>query len=117
MKIVIPGHRGPSWNDFYSGGHWTKRKEAKDIAQQLVRAYIDPNADMFPGRVDIFVTVYFKSREQDSDNICDKLFIDALKGRVIPEDDKRFVRWAATRSEVDKKNPRVEIEVVPVDTV
>lgn len=115
MKIIIPQHRGPSWNDFYSGGHWSKRKAAKDEAQKLVRAYMDPNADMFDTPVDIFVTVYFKSRPQDSDNICDKLWIDGLKGWVIPEDDKRYVRWAATRAMVDKQNPRVEIEVVPVE--
>ncbi len=115
VRIVIPQHRGPSWNDFYSGGHWSKRKAAKDEAQQLVRAYLDPNVDMFNVPVDIFVTVYFSSRPQDSDNICDKLFIDALKGRIIPEDDKRFVRWAATQAAEDKSNPRVEIEVIPVE--
>lgn len=115
MIITIPQARGPSWNKFYSGKHWAVRKNAKDEAAQLVRAYLDPNADMFTVPVDIFITVYFKARPQDSDNICDKLYIDALKGWVIPEDDKRYVRWAATRSEVDKKNPRIEIEVVPVD--
>jgi Holliday junction resolvase RusA-like endonuclease len=116
MKIVIPDHRGPSWNDFYSGGHWSKRKDAKDIAHQLVRAAIDPNVTPFNCQVDIYTTVYFASKPQDSDNICDKLFNDALKGWVIREDDKRYVRWAATRAEVDKDNPRVEIEVVPVET-
>ena len=115
MIITIPDERGPSWNDFYSGGHWSKRKNAKDRARQLVRAYLDPNVEPFDCIVDVFVTVYFKSRAQDSDNICDKLLIDGLRPWVIVDDDRRYIRWACTRSEIDKKNPRIEIEVVPVE--
>ena len=114
VKIIIPDERGPSWNDFYSGGHWSKRKDAKDRARQLVRAYLPPDVSPFTVPVDIFITVYFASRQQDSDNICDKLIIDGLRPWVIPDDDRRYVRWAATRSEIDKHNPRIEIEVVPV---
>ena len=115
MIITIPDERGPSWNDFYSGGHWSKRKNAKDRARQLVRAYLDPNVEPFDCIVDVFVTVYFKSRAQDSDNICDKLLIDGLRPWVIVDDDRRYIRWACTRSAIDKVNPRIEIEVVPVE--
>lgn len=115
MKIVIPDERGPSWNDFYAGGHWSKRKGAKDRARQLVRAHLDPTVAPFDCIVDIFITVYFKNKPQDSDNICDKILIDGLRPWVIKDDDRRYVRWACTCSMVDKENPRIEIEVTPVE--
>lgn len=115
VRIVIPGERGVGWQGFYSGGHWSKRKQAADIAHQLVRAYIDPNVEPFDCRVDIITTVYFKSQPQDSDNICDKLWIDGLRGWVIKDDDRRYVRRTTTQAEIDKENPRVVIEVVPVE--
>lgn len=114
MKIVIPDERGPSWNDFYSGGHWKKRKNAKDEARQLVRAYLPPDVTIFKERVDITVTVYFDHHPQDPDNICDKLWIDGLCGWVIVDDSMKYIRRTTTEAAIDKENPRVEIEVVPV---
>ena len=119
MKIVLEGERPISWNKMYSGMHWTKRKEEADRVHQLVWATLYQFDDMpyqhsdfmKDGRVDIIVTAYFKNRPLDPDNICSKLYIDGLVGNVIEDDTREFVRRVSTQSEVDKENPRVEIDV------
>jgi len=124
MKIVLNGERPISWNKMYSGMHWTKRKEEADRVHQLVWLAVK-GENWFPGwkdtvesgcagRVDIHITAYFKNRPQDPDNIASKLYIDGLVGHVIEDDTREFVRKVTVQSEIDKENPRVEIEVVEV---
>ncbi|MFW6098191.1 MAG: hypothetical protein ACOC9Z_08935, partial [Chloroflexota bacterium] len=50
----------------------------------------------------------------DSSNVPLKLYEDGLIGLVIPDDNRKHVRWTATRSEIDRDRPRVEITVRPV---
>ena len=122
MKIILKGERPWSWNKMYSGVHWSKRKEEADRVHELVWAAIRGES-WFPawkdmvesgwcGRVDIHITAYFKNRPQDPDNICSKMYIDGLIGNVIEGDTREFVRKVTVQSEVDKDNPRVEIEVL-----
>lgn len=115
MKVVIPDERPPSWNKFYSGMHWAERNEVRDDMRWLVRSCIHPDDIVIPeGRVDITITVYFRHHPQDPDNICSKLMIDSIKGYLIEDDTREHIRTVATRSEIDKNNPRVEILVEEV---
>ena len=112
MKIVLEGERPVSWNKFYAGMHWGQRKLEADRVHELVGWTLKELAyGMFETRVDIQVVVYFKNRPQDSDNICSKMYIDSLKGFVIEDDTREFVRKVTVQSEVDKEFPRVEIIV------
>ena len=111
MEIILDGERSISWNKFYSGMHWTKRREILDDARAAVLAVMPVDAELFSDPVEICITVYFKSRPQDPDNICTKLYIDALKGRLIQDDDMRYVSSVTSRSRIDKAKPRVEIEI------
>jgi Holliday junction resolvase RusA-like endonuclease len=112
ITIIIPGERPMSWNEMYSGGHWSKRSKEKNRVKMLVRAHMDPNVRPFQLPVDITVTTYFGQRPLDADNIADKFYIDALCGWYITDDTRQFVRSAKTISELDKKNPRIEIEIM-----
>lgn len=118
MIITLEGERPWSWNKFYSGIHWTKRKEEADRIHLLVITEIKESGWLSgalpPGRFDIHTTVYFKNKPQDSDNICDKFYIDGLIGTVLVDDDRRYVRKTTTQSEIDRKNPRVEIAIKAV---
>lgn len=118
MKIVLKNERPISWNKFYSGMHWKDRKEEADRVHMLVWLELHGyqpetavNPKMFKKKVDIRIVVYFKNRPQDPDNICSKLYIDGLIGNVIENDTRQFVRRVTTQSEIDKDNPRVEIEL------
>lgn len=111
MIITIPNERPISWNQLYSGRHHSIRTREKNRVTQLVRAAIDPDWPMFTNRVDVWVTAYFDKRPLDPDNIPDKFYIDALCGWLFADDTYKQIRWTATRSEVDKNNPRLEIEI------
>ncbi len=121
MKITLLGERPWSWNKMYSGIHWKERsKEAKRIHWLMfleIRGYQPETAIepiMFENRVDIIVTVYFKNRPYDSDNCCVKPYIDGLIGIVLKDDTRKYVRRVSTQSEIDKENPRMEIEIKEV---
>ena len=110
-KVVIPDERPMSWNQFYECPHWIVRKDEADRVHQLVKAFIDGNVMMFEDRVDIFMTVYFDKRPHDADNIVAKLYIDGLKGKYLENDGHKHVRSVTTRTEIDRKKPRVEIQI------
>ena len=112
--LVLQGERPMSWNSFYSGGHWSKRDNEVKRVRVVVREVLTGDEEPYQVPVDILVTGYFAEKPQDSDNICDKLYIDALKGRLLNDDDSRWVRIAASCSTVDKTNPRVEIRITEV---
>lgn len=109
MKIVIPNERPMSWNELYAGKHWSRRSDEAIRVHALVYQYLPETYKIFKKRVDIFITVYFKNRPFDSDNICSKFYVDGLKGRLIEDDSPKQVGFVAVRSEVDAEEPRVEI--------
>lgn len=115
VRLVMPNKRPKSWNTFYTGTNHHKRTSIKNKEKLSLRAIIDPEeAFIFKGRIDIKTTVYFPYSPQDPDNICDKVYIDALKGWYIAEDDRKNVREVITEAKIDKQNPRIEIELFRV---
>lgn len=92
MRIAINGHKAVSWNKLYSQQHWSKRSRLKNEMRQLVRAALPEDYWMFKRPVNISIHGYFRTKPLDSDNICAKLYIDALKGHVLIDDDIRYVR-------------------------
>jgi Holliday junction resolvase RusA-like endonuclease len=114
VTLTLTNERPQSWNKAYAGQHWTKRRDEVARIRLAVRAEIDPETvEVFAGPVDVEITVYFKNDPQDADNIPAKLYVDALKGWYIADDDRRFVRSVRTVAEVDKSRPRVEIRIAP----
>lgn len=113
MKIILKNERPMSWNKFYSGMHWTERNEEAQRVHALVKYSLKPEQrKLIIGKVDIYITAYFANRPYDSSNICAKLYEDGLKGIVLINDTHKHVGYVATKSAVDKDNPRVEIELV-----
>lgn len=116
-KITLPKTTLPSWNKFYSGMHWAKRKEIVDFIHHEMWAAIKEQKIeriKYNGRtLAIHTACYFPNRRTalDPDNICDKVVIDALKESVIEDDDWRHIRYATTESRVDSENPRTEIDI------
>ena len=113
MKIVLDGERPQSLNKIYSGVHWTKRKAEADRVHTLVRAALPLVYKPFDVPVRIVVTAYFKNRPLDASNIFAKVYEDGLVGHLLVDDSPQYVTEIATRSRVDRKNPRVEIEIIP----
>lgn len=115
VKLVLEGERPPSWNSLWSQGHWTKRKKLKDECALALRAAVDPDvAFIFKCRVMIHVRVYYKGRLSDWDNTCIKPYQDALIGLYLEDDNPDYVVGGSIRVFKDNKNPRLEIDIVPV---
>lgn len=115
VTLTIPDERPVSWNTWYSGRHWTVRDREARRVHAAVRAAIDPDqASIFPGLVDVAVTVFFASQPQDADNVAAKPYIDGLKGWYLEDDDGRHVRSVTTTAEEDPQNPRIVITIKSV---
>lgn len=113
-KIIIQDEKPLSWNTMYAGVHWSVRSAEKERVRYMVLASAS-HPKMFTTRVDIFITAYFQGKQFDSDNIFDKVYVDALKGLYVPDDTPKYVRYVGTRSEKDANNPRLEIEIIEAD--
>ena len=114
MLIVLEGERCWSWNKLYAGTHWSKRSAEAGRVHQLVHLAVksyDRNIRPFDYRVAITVRAFFDKRPLDPCNIPAKLYIDGLLKLVIHDDNMKYVRSVTTESHIDKKNPRVEIEI------
>ena len=111
MIITLPGVRAISWNQFYAGKHWTMRKQIADTAHWQVRAALTGEEEIIRQPVRILITGYFFDHPVDSDNVCAKIYVDALKGRIIQDDNNCYVLSTTTESRIDKENQRVEIVI------
>ena len=115
MKIILHDERPQSWN-VLKRLHWRKWHDEVDRCKLAVLVALDGERPQFDGAVRITVTVYYKNRPHDASNVPLKLYEDGLVAAgVLVDDNPRFVAETVTRSRVDKKNPRVEIEVERVE--
>lgn len=114
MKIILTNERPLGWNKFLRL-HWTdKNEEVKRVKWLVYAAVVTKKAPLLKKRVDIVVTAYFDKKPLDASNICDKLYEDGLIGKVIVDDRPKYVRSMKTVSEIDKLNPRVEIDITGI---
>lgn len=115
MKLILSGERPISWNQIYVSNHWSYRKIFSDQIHQAVKAALliagITKPTLFPYKVNITITAFFKGRVMDSSNIPAKIYEDGLKGILIKDDSPKYVGSVTTRSEKDEENPRVEIEI------
>jgi len=108
--IVLKGERPSfSWNQYYAGMHWTKRKKEADRVHEVVQANLPRPCMVYEVLVSVTVTVWFEKNPFDSDNIPAKLYVDGLRGHLLVDDDRRYVKSVKTEAAVDKRNPRTEI--------
>lgn len=112
VRLILKGERPQSWNKHWAGTHWSLRKQERDRVHATVRAEIDPDtAAIFENPVKITISAWFKNRPLDSPNICTKPYIDALQGWYIEDDGPAYVPVVESASYIDKRRPRVEIEI------
>jgi hypothetical protein len=110
MKLEIAA-RLPSYNDFYAGMHYTKRVKLKNMWRLLVLESLPLEYEMFAVPVDIWVYAEYKNNPCDSDNLADKLIIDGLKGKVLKDDNNKWVQWTCTMGRAGERD-YVTVEIV-----
>jgi Holliday junction resolvase RusA-like endonuclease len=121
VVLSIPRKPPPTMNRIQSM-HWSKRRKLKELWQQEVAvAAIQAGRPRFKrARVQI-VLYYSAARRRDSDNIlaaAGKFLLDGLRySDVIPDDDQTTIELPEPIVEIDRKNPRVELEITELEEV
>ena len=114
QRLTIPG-RLPGYNDLTTG-HWAtdyrSKSEAMDIiGWEIKRKGISPVA----GKAVITIRCYERNRRRDPSNVragAEKVILDALQSMgIIQNDNWRWLTDVPATVEVDRGNPRVEIEI------
>ena len=113
MKIVIPGEL-PTMNEIVAASkrHWGSYSSMKKTYTDLVALH----AKRLPKikKADVIITWVCKNKRQDKDNITagQKFILDGLvEAGVLENDGWNQIGDLIHHFEVDKENPRVEVEL------
>jgi len=121
VKFEIPG-RLPDLNKIIKAAKNGKGKyQPYALMKEEYTTMIAWIAKMMPKyeRVELTITWHEPNMKRDPDNIMagQKFILDALvMAGVIPDDSQRYIKGIAHRFDVDPENPRIEVEIVEVET-
>ena len=114
IKITLPFP--PSVNSLYGGGSAQKRFPSKKYKEWLL---LCPKLTAH-GQNSVHLTYkyYFKdNRDRDCENFCKAVSDYLVKQKVIEDDNWKVVKsLTLIPMGIDRLNPRVEIEILPVGT-
>lgn len=81
-------------NAYYAGKHWSVRKRDAEYWHWLVRAAMeDQNVRRVPFKKPVIVIFHWNDRlDIDNHAVMGKMILDAMKGRVIEDDNRRWVK-------------------------
>jgi Holliday junction resolvase RusA-like endonuclease len=116
MKLILPGTL-PSLNEIINAakGHWNNYRELKEQYTNFV-AYRAKKLPVIQS-ADLTITWYCPNKRRDKDNIMagTKFILDGLhKAKIIKNDGWSEIRNITHRFEIDKTDPRIEIEIEEV---
>lgn len=119
MKFEIPG-RLPGFNEIIEAAKSGKGKyqpyaQMKETYTNMA-AWLAKRLPKFE-KVALIITWYEPNRHRDPDNIMagQKFILDGLVvAGTIPNDNQRHIQGIIHRFAVDRKNPRIEVEIVDI---
>lgn len=123
MKFTIPYPKTKSgmkqfckefgMNALYSGKHWAQRREDAEYIHNTVHAALmEQRIPRKPFRMPVGVTFWWNDRlDLDNHSYVAKGILDALKGWIIQDDDRRFVKEINHRF---YDQDRITVEVKPL---
>ena len=81
-------------NAYYSGKHWAQRKQDADYWHAMVKACMDRQGlRKRPFDRPVIVTFAWNDRlDLDNHSIMGKYILDAMKGRLLQDDSRRWVK-------------------------
>lgn len=81
-------------NAYYSGKHWAVRKKDADYWHNMVRACMDrQGVRKRPFEKPVEILLFWNDRlDVDNHSIMGKMIVDAMKGRLLQNDSKKWVR-------------------------
>lgn len=117
MKFEIPG-RLPGLNEIIDAAKQGKGKyQPYSIMKQTYTDMVAWLAKKLPAykRVALMITWYEPNEKRDPDNIMagQKFILDGMvQAGTIPNDSQKHIKGILHRFDVDRKNPRVEVEIL-----
>ncbi len=117
MKFDIEG-RLPGLNEMIEAAksHFGAYAKMKETYTDMV-AWLAKKLPKYQ-QVSITITWYEPNEKRDPDNIMAgaKFILDGLvKAGPIPNDTRRYIKSITHIPELDRKNPRVEVEIVDIE--
>lgn len=118
MKFTIKG-RFPSLNEYTSANRsnrYAGSKMKKDCHKQVIEAIKEhklPKVKSYP--IALKITWFEKDRRRDIDNVTYgvKFINDSLvEVKIIQDDSQQYVKSIINHIEVDRQNPRIEVEII-----
>lgn len=81
-------------NAYYAGKHWSKRAADAEYWHNMVRSCMErQGVRREPFQRPVVVVFRWNDRlDLDNHSIMGKYIVDAMKGRVIPDDSRRWVK-------------------------
>ena len=104
----------PSDNQFKGRENVWQYRAMKKEWETYVLYYCRPRPKDPIKKSVVTITYYFKDRRRrDPDNYSGKFLLDGLVKAGILIDDSFFCIDLRLKAEIDKKNPRTEVEILP----
>lgn len=92
MRIEIGLMKPPSLNAYYSGGHWTKRKKAKDENLEHIRSVFSTYDEIRAEQFEIHLR-YNGRYDCDNAIVAVKFLSDSLVSLgIVPDDNKKHFK-------------------------
>lgn len=81
-------------NAYWSGKHWTKRREDAEYWHLLCNAEMNrQNVQRTPFESPVEIAIFFNDRlDVDNHSAMAKMIVDSMKGRVIEDDSRKYVK-------------------------
>ena len=121
MKFTITGQL-PGMNEIIAASktHFgayssLKKKYSKDIMSCI---FALKTIDYYAHQVDVLITWHCQNKRRDKDNITagTKFILDALQTTgIIQNDNWKGIGKITHDIQLDRKNPRIEVELIPVE--
>lgn len=81
-------------NAYYSGKHWAQRKADAEYWHMMVRSAMNSQkVRRKPFEKPVVITFYWNDRlDIDNHAVMGKMILDAMKGRIVNDDTRRWVK-------------------------
>lgn len=116
MQIFIIGGRLPGYNELHARSWQASYKLKKDAMDTVIWAVKIAHIKTVHERCTIKISCYEPNARRDEDNVlsgASKIILDALqKAGIIAGDGRKYVHIVYAPVRVDRKNPRVEVEII-----
>lgn len=118
VEFTIPGEL-PGLNEIIKAAkcHFGTYANLKEIYTDTV-CWMVKRAPKLTNPIEVTITWYAKDKRRDPDNVMagQKFIFDGLvKSGIIPNDTWRYVKGITHHFEIDRKNPRVEVQVTEIN--